>query len=350
MVFGMISIGLILLIFSLSEKETPRSSFAQLFANTSDRISDNDNEDYSSISMKTNLTTKITNTTLLKEPELPTQMLAGTQNDEIILNLLSQGIENKLEKIKSILEILSKLPEIKNLSYDSHVYTDTDGIPGIPSELDIEKRQIANYLLSEYSQDLVSVLFQLPNGDVYLLEPYERQQNLSASNLSFRDYYQGVIATNDTFLGNIIISASSGLKQVQLAVPLYKEDSFINNNNNNNSNRENSISGILSTGLNLQSFDKMLGSANLTAVNNEGILLLDGNGIIIAGTNKNMTNLDDENETFTNMKSYKLALNGKSGTIPEEIDEVLKSITYSPVKAISNTWVLLLIKDYPTMK
>lgn len=342
----MVSIGLILLIFSLSEKETLQSSFAQLLSNTSDRINDTGDEDYLSNSIKSNLTTKITNATLLQEPESPTQTLDSTKNNEIILDLLSQGIENKLEKVKSILEILSILPEIKNLSYATHVHTDTDGIPGIPSELDIEKRQIANYVLSEYPQDFVSVFFQLPNGDVYLLEPYERQQNLSASNLSFRDYYQGVMATNDTFLGNVIISASSGLKQVQLAVPLYNEDSF----KKNDSNTETSISGILSTGLNLQSFDKILGSVNLTETNNENIILLDGNGKIIAGSSKNLTNLDDENEIFPNMKSYKLALNGESGTILDEIDEVQKSVTYTPVNAISNTWVLLLIKDYPPIK
>ena len=343
--FGMVSIGLILLISSLSEKETPQSSFAQLLANTSDRINGPVDEDYSSISMKSKLTTNLTNTTLYKELESPTQTLDATKNDEIILNLLSHGIENKLEKVKSIVEILSTLPEIKNLSYATHVYTDTNGIPGIPPEMDIEKRQMAGYILSKYPQDLVSVLFQLPNGDVYLLEPYERQQNLSASNLSFRDYYQGVMATNDTFLGNVIISASSGLKQVQLAVPLYNNNSF---RNINNSNTETSISGILSTGLNLQSFEKILGSVNLTDTNNESIVLLDGNGIIIAGSSKNQTNKGDGNETFTNTKAYKLALNGESGTILEEIDKVQKIISYYPVNAISNTWVLLLIKDYPT--
>ena len=343
--FGLVSIGLILLIFSLSEKEIPQSSIAQSVANTSDQIKSTSDKHHSSISIKSNPTTKITNSTLSQEPEPPAQTLGVNNNDEIILNLLSQAIENKLEKVKSIIEILSTLPEIRNLSYATHIQSDTDGIPGIPSELDIEKRQIANYILSEYPQDIVSVFFQLPNGDVYLLEPYERQQNLSSSNLSFRDYYQGVMATNDTFLGNVIVSASSGLKQVQFAVPLYNEDSF----KKNNSNTETSISGILSTGLNLQSFDKILGSVNLTHTNNERIVLLDGNGVIIAASSKNLTNLDYENETFTDTKSYKLALNGKSGTIPEEINGAQKSVTYSPVNAISNTWVLLLIKDYQMM-
>lgn len=343
--FGLVSIALILLIFTLSEKEISHSSFAQSVANTTDQIKITGDKHHSFISIKSNPTTKVTNSTLSQEPEPPAQTLDVNNNDEIILNLLSQVIENKLEKVKSIIEILSTLPEIRNLPYATHIQSDTDGIPGIPSELDIEKRQIANYILSEYPQDIVSVFFQLPNGDVYLLEPYERQQNLSSSNLSFRDYYQGVIATNDTFLGNVIVSASSGLKQVQFAVPLYNENSF----KKNNSNTETSISGILSTGLNLQSFAKILGSVNLTHTNNERIVLLDGNGSIVAASSKNLTNLDYENEIFTDTKSYKLALNGKNGTILEEINGAHKSITYSPVNAFSNTWVLLLIKDYQMM-
>ena len=340
--FGIAYAGLILLVFSLSEKETPQSSFAQLLASSSDRIDGIGDKNYSSTSIKSNLTTEITNTTLLQEPEITVQRLDVTYNDEIVLNLLSEGIENKLEKVKSIVEILSTIPEMKNLSYATHIQTDSDGIPGIPSDLDIEKRQIAKYILSEYPQDVVSVLFQLPNGDVYLLEPYERQQNLSTSNLSFRDYYQGVTATNDTFVGNVIISASSGLKQVQLAVPLYREDSF----KNNDSSTEKTISGILSAGLNLQSFDKTLRSVNLTDTDYESIVLLDGNGITIAGSSKNLTNFEDKNETLKNTTSYKRALTGESGTILEEINGVQKSVTYSPVNAITNTWVLLLIKDH----
>ncbi len=105
----------------------------------------------------------------------------------------------------------------------------------------MEKRQIAKYLISEYHEDIVSVLFLMPNGTVFMLEPYELQLNLTTSELSFRDYYRGAINTKDAFLGNAITSASSGLKQAQLAVSVFDSED----------NNTLSLKGILAAGLNL---------------------------------------------------------------------------------------------------
>ncbi|MDF0680896.1 MAG: hypothetical protein P0116_08035 [Candidatus Nitrosocosmicus sp.] len=41
-------------------------------------------------------------------------------------------------------------------------------------------------------------------------EPFSLQKNLSKTNFAFRDYYKGVITNNDTFLGNVVVSASTG--------------------------------------------------------------------------------------------------------------------------------------------
>jgi hypothetical protein len=75
----------------------------------------------------------------------------------------------------------------------------------------------------------------MPNGDIYMIEPYSRQQNLTANNFAFRDYYKGAVSTADTYLGNVVISSSSGLPQSNIAVPLYSSASN-NNGNRNNSN------------------------------------------------------------------------------------------------------------------
>ena len=66
---------------------------------------------------------------------------------------------------------------------------------GIPINADIEKRQIGQQILSKFPDEFVSFLYLMPNGTVYLLEPYARQQNLSSSDLSHRDYYKGMIKT-----------------------------------------------------------------------------------------------------------------------------------------------------------
>jgi hypothetical protein len=59
---------------------------------------------------------------------------------------------------------------------------------------------------------------------MYLLEPYSRQENLTRNNFAFRDYYRGALDTGGTYLSNILISASSGRPQANIAVPIYSEN------------------------------------------------------------------------------------------------------------------------------
>jgi hypothetical protein len=45
----------------------------------------------------------------------------------------------------------------------------------------------------------------MPNGYMYMAEPYSSQLNLTKSNFDFRDYYKGAVSTHTTYLGNVII-------------------------------------------------------------------------------------------------------------------------------------------------
>jgi hypothetical protein len=51
-----------------------------------------------------------------------------------------------------------------------------------------------------------------------------RQQNLTGTNFADREYFKGVVSTHGTYLGGVFVSASSGLKQVVIAVPIYSEN------------------------------------------------------------------------------------------------------------------------------
>jgi hypothetical protein len=73
---------------------------------------------------------------------------------------------------------------------------------------------------------------------------------------AFRDYYKGAVSTGDTYLGNVVISASSGLPQSNIAVPVYSSASDSNNSNGDNGNM--TLLGIWSGGLNLTVFSKIL--------------------------------------------------------------------------------------------
>ncbi len=152
------------------------------------------------------------------------------------------------------LNITSKLSQVRNISF-AHLLNQTlETLHGIPQGADVEKRQIAKDIISSDS-DLYENFFIMRNGDMYILEPYSTQQILTANNYAFRYYFQGAIKANDTFIGNVIITtATSGIKEAVIAVPVY-------------SLKDNStIVGVWAGGIDFSVFDKQLQSLNLASL------------------------------------------------------------------------------------
>lgn len=262
-------------------------------------------------------------------------VIANSNRTDNNLILLSDLIKNRVDKAAAILELTSRLPEMRG---PPQMKLFSPASKGIPENADLAKRQIGRETLSKYPDEFVSFLFLTPNGTVYLLEPFTRQQNLSTYDLSHRDYFKGVVQTNHTFLGNVITSISSGRNQIQLAVPVF---SF------GDSNQTASLIGILSSGLNFKPFNEILQSLNLSS--NERIVLLDSNGTKIANSDtKQLSSIHKSNigdASFRNLQGFNNALKGKTGTVQEVINGINTQVYYKPVKAIQNNWVLLLFQS-----
>ena len=241
------------------------------------------------------------------------------------IKLLANNLENRLNKSAAILEITSKLPEVRKVSFASSI---NNTLHGIPKDTDLAKRKVAQDILSKYN-DFRVIGFLMPNGDMYMLEPYSRQLNLTKTNFAFRDYYKGAVSTHNTYLGNVVISASSGLSQANIAVPIY---SYENNTNNP------SLVGVWVGGLDLDVFNKSLQSLNLT--DNDRIVYVDQHGQKIADSDKKQS-INHQNETFANFQSFKNAIAGKSGSTIEAINGTKMLVFYHPVKAIQARWVIL---------
>jgi hypothetical protein len=209
---------------------------------------------------------------------------------------------------------------------------------GIPQQADIEKRQQAKNMLSSNS-DLQIVIFIMPNGDIYLDEPYSRQQISTITNLAFRDYFKGVIKTNDIYLGDPTPSASSGQMQSVIAVPVY-------------SLKDNStIVGVWAGGIDFAILNKELLSFNITSLDgsnstyNTRVIYVGHNGQKIADSNINKS---ETPKSFANLNSFKNAINGQAGSITDIVDNNTKMlVTYQPVKVFHNTWVVLLMQPIP---
>ncbi len=251
------------------------------------------------------------------------------QNNILITKILAKNLENHIQKAGAILNITSKLPQVRDVPFANLLNQTLKILPGLTQGADIEKRQIAKNIIDSRS-DFYEVFFILPNGDGYILEPYPIQQSHTTANFAFRDYFQGALRTHDLYLGNAITSASTSLKpEAVIAVPVYS----LKNNS--------TIVGVWGGGIDFNVLNKELQSLDLTSMdNNTSVVYLDSNGQKVADSDINKSKI----ESFANLISFKNAINGQSGSTMDTLNNTKMLVTYQPVKVFHNTWVVLLMQ------
>lgn len=245
------------------------------------------------------------------------------------LKVLTNSLENRLNGAASMLEFASNLSEMRSMPNATLLNKTLENLHGIPLDSDLQKRMIAQKVISYYPE-IAGISFILPNGDTYFMEPYSLQSNQTKNNLAFRDYFKGAISSNTTYLGDIITSTSSGLKRAIIAVPV-----FSNPDDNNEGLR-----GILVGSIDLGLLSQETQSFNLPQ--EQRIVYIDSKGTKIADSDKRFSMNDDE--SFSHLKSFKYALEGKFGSTVEEVDHEKMLITYYPMDAIQNRWIILLMQ------
>ncbi|HJR83997.1 MAG TPA: cache domain-containing protein [Nitrososphaeraceae archaeon] len=242
-------------------------------------------------------------------------------NNGTLAKILSDNLVNYLNESASVLQLTSMLPAVSNIQ---DVHKINSSLHGISDNEDIEKRQIADDIL-KYTDTFEAITFLLPNGDMYMEEPYDRQLNQSRGNFAFREYFQGAVNTKQAFLGDVIVSSSTGDKVALISVPIYlKEDS--------------SFVGIWSGVLNLIKFDNMLRALSLP--DDLRVVFLDSNGQKIADSNSLLSN---KSETFVNFNSFKSGKSGKSGNVSEVINGTKFLASYAPASILSKTWIVIVM-------
>ena len=99
---------------------------------------------------------------------------------DLIIKLLADNIELKLNHAITIIEFTSKLPEVKNINTENLLILNKtlDTHNGIPSDYDLGKRKIALDILDHH--DIFHRIWFMSNtGHTYLTEPYSYQLNLT---------------------------------------------------------------------------------------------------------------------------------------------------------------------------
>ena len=305
------TIGIIILFFSLTVTSVPL-----LLLISSDSFSISASESFFN---KTE--SNLSNTT--------NRAVDDNNNDLLSLNILSDGLENRIDGAASMLEYAANLSEMRSMPNASLLNTTLETLHGIPSDSDIQKRIIAEKVVSFYPE-IAGISFIMPNGDTYFMEPYSLQSNQTKNNLAFRDYFKGAIASNDTYLGDIITSTSSGLKRAIIAVPVFAdsvESSGV-------------LTGVLVGSVDLRLLNKEIQSLNLSQ--GQRIVYIDSNDTKIADSDVRLSANNDE--SFSNLISFQNAIEGKSGSLTEYVNQEKMLVSYYPMDAIQNRWIILLMQ------
>lgn len=273
------------------------------------------------------------------------------------IKLVAASIAARLNIAASILENTSKLSDVRNIPYTNAI---NNTLHGIPDYLDTSKRKIAQQILLQHkSGSFVSIAFLLSNGDVYMVEPYNRQIKLPTDNLAHRDYFIGAVTTHKPYLSQVFTTPVDGSNIATISVPIYS----IGNNSNNSGNG--SLIGTWNGQININNIfqqtinNKLPNLPSNNSNNNEHLFFVDHSGNIAAnlnlhiqqqsgGDNKLSLRYGEYTTTksFTNLQSFNDAINGKSGVDIEPINNntgMYYIVYYYPVKAVSTTWAILFI-------
>jgi hypothetical protein len=298
------------------------------------------------------------NNTITKSPADQNQSsifvhaIQSSNNSTVLLQLLANSFENRINEAASLLELTSKLPQVRNTQ---HISSISEEFMGIPENLDLEKRKIAQDILKQ-DKNIASIFFLTPKGDIYIGEPFSDQQQLPRLNFADRDWYKGVTILYDTYLSAVFLSAAIHIPAVAIAVPVYADNT---GNHDDESFISSPILGYWVGIVNLNRVKEDIATTTLDFVNSNSsqiLLIVDHNGtevldiknsdVYYTSPSSSSSPKTQELKSFANLESVKNALNGKSGSTVEVIDSSKATIYYYPVEVLHQTWAVLLILPF----
>ena len=138
---------------------------------------------------------------------------------ELINAIQKEKISSDFNYLFSIVEAYTALPEWKTLPNIEKIDQKNGGI----SELDeLSKRQAAKFLISDLGFQSFGIT--LTDGRMYFLEPFEHQSNLSKLNFSDREWFQGVLRNEATYVSDVFISDATKHPIIVISTPIFSND------------------------------------------------------------------------------------------------------------------------------
>lgn len=141
------------------------------------------------------------------------------------LTNLWKFINAKFNTLITTLELVGSNNMLNSFNFEANV---SDDLHGIPKNLDITKRDMLTTVLKE-NPDIASIFLVLPNGNIYLGEPYADQEQLPRLNFADREWFKGVQLHNGTYASTVFQSAAINAPALAVAIPIFniKSDDFV---------------------------------------------------------------------------------------------------------------------------
>lgn|SRR5687768_18424593 len=111
-----------------------------------------------------------------------------------MLFLSANLIHDKIDNVVEAIEISSRQKSLKTGLFLKNLTCDYNGIH---STLDLDNRNLVMDILQR-NKDITSIFFALPNGDIYMGEPYGDHEQLPRIIFADREWYKGVVKNNQT--------------------------------------------------------------------------------------------------------------------------------------------------------
>lgn len=156
--------------------------------------------------------------------------LVSTLYDSIYSVARSQTIDYNHKHLISIVNFINNkiadhATRLETISTSSDIITPPDiswvdkSINGVPKNKEKLKRNIFQSLLNERDHFFDVVFLLTPDGNHYIAEPFETQENVTLFNLSHREYFQQAQRSGKTVISNAY-SGADGVDAIAIDVPV----------------------------------------------------------------------------------------------------------------------------------
>ncbi len=241
------------------------------------------------------------------------------------LSTITTYLDAELLGLNSVMESSSRLPQVQDVSFSNLI---DKKLHGIPQDVDVPKREVANNILRTNS-NIHAIFFTLPNGDMYMSQPYHTQENLIDNNFSFRDWYKGVTNTRETYISESYVSQVDNEKAVAVAIPVRSDGKDV---------------GIFVAVFNIDHITEKLHQSPLEK--NERMIVMDNNANIIYDSQSAIRDNQISNIPNDVMADIK---NGDPVNTIQKIDGIEFMIIAEPFPIIHTDWVIVSVQPYHDM-